>query len=88
MIDEPHTEGMHSNKTLKLHRLGPRWSDLPSSADELELKRIADLENSHGIIMRVDAKRDNTAFQVEIQNNNMKTSSVSSLRTTRASILT
>lgn len=48
----------------------PRWSELPST--EAETAHIAELENEHGIVTRIDPKNGGKAIKVEIQNIHMK----------------
>lgn len=75
---------MSSNTELRLYRMDacgptcprmcascqPRWSSLPSL--EAERRHIAEMENGHGIVTRIDPTRDNKTVQVNIQNKHMK----------------
>lgn len=48
----------------------PRWSNLPSP--EAEKAHIAQMENEHGIVKRINPKDDDKTIRVDVQNKHMK----------------
>lgn len=58
----------HCTKTCNSCK--PRWSHLPSP--EAEKALIAQMQDQHGIVKRIDPKDDNKTTQVDVQNKHMK----------------